>query len=95
MAQEVPDRWSTPYDGKTYPREFVHMYSTAVEIAGGDDKAKANYFPMKLQDNVRRWMMHLPANSIGSWPELYGKFIGAFTGGVHPSKIISDLRRVV
>lgn len=30
------------YDGRKDPREFLRMYNTVVEIAGGDDKAKAN-----------------------------------------------------
>ena len=66
-----------------------------VEIAGGDEKAKANYFPMMLKENVRQWLMHLPANSISSWTELCDKFVGAFKGGYQPPKTISDLRRVV
>src|SRR4051812_44353633 len=40
------------YNMKNDPRESILMYSTAVEIAGGDDKAKANYIPMNLKDNV-------------------------------------------
>src|SRR4051812_46536656 len=40
-------------------------------------------------------MTHLPVNSISSWPELYKKFVCAFTGGVQPPKSVSDLRRVV
>ena len=41
-----------PYDGKNDPHEFICMYSTTVEITGGDDKAKDKYFPMNLRDNV-------------------------------------------
>ena len=83
------------YDGKYDPHEFLRLYNTTVEIAGGDEKAKANYFPMMLKENVRQWLMHLPANSIGSWTELCDKFVGAFKGGYQPPKTISDLRRVV
>lgn len=50
---------------------------------------------MKLEENARQWLMHLPANSISFWTELCDKFVGTFTGGYQPPKTINDLRRVV
>ena len=85
---DVPEK----YDGKSHPSEFLSIYTIAVQAAGGrDDKILANYFPLVLKPNVRSWLMHLPDNSISSWPDLCHQFVGAFTGGHKPRGQESDL----
>ena len=50
---------------------------------------------MMLKDNIRQWLMHLPATSVSSWLELYDKFVGAFKGCYQQPKTIGDLHQVV
>src|SRR3954465_15479857 len=89
---DVPEK----YDGKSHPSEFLSIYTIAVQAAGGrDDKILANYFPLVLKPNVRSWLMHLPDNSISSWPDLCHQLVGAFTGGHKPHGQVSDLHLLV
>src|SRR4051812_6173531 len=89
---DVPEK----YDGKSHPSEFLNIYTIAVQAAGGrDDKILANYFPLVLKPNVKSWLMHLPDNSISSWPDLCHQFVGAFTGGHKPHGQASDLHLLV
>ena len=37
------------YDGKQDPAQWLHLYSTAVSVAGGDTNTKVLYFPMALE----------------------------------------------
>jgi len=41
------------YDGSTNPVEFLHIYTTVIEVAGGDEKVMANYLPTVLKGSVR------------------------------------------
>ena len=34
------------YDGSVNPAEFLQVYTTGIEAAGGDDRVMANFFPM-------------------------------------------------
>lgn len=36
------------YDGSTNPKEWLQIYSTAIEAASGNDYVKANYLPTVL-----------------------------------------------
>ena len=36
------------YDGSTNPEEFLQIYNTMVQAAGGHGKVMANYFPTAL-----------------------------------------------
>ena len=45
------------YDGSVNPSEFLQIYTTIIEAAGGDDRVMANYFPMALKCQVRGWLM--------------------------------------
>src|SRR5512147_1597517 len=37
------------YDGSVNPTEFLQVYTTGIEAAGGDDRVMANFFPMALK----------------------------------------------
>ena len=37
------------YDGKQDPRQWLRIYSTAIEVAGGTNSTKVIYFPMALE----------------------------------------------
>ena len=69
------------YEGTTNPHEFLQVYYTACQAAGGNTKVMANWFPLALQPETRSWLMNLPPNSIRSWDDLCDQFVGAFQGG--------------
>jgi hypothetical protein len=52
-----PDKFKTEhidkYDGSSNPEEFIQIYQTVIETAGGDDRVKANYLPTILSDAIR------------------------------------------
>ena len=37
------------YDGKQDPAQWLQLYSTAINVAGGDTYTKVLYFPMALE----------------------------------------------
>jgi hypothetical protein len=41
------------YDGSSNSKEFIQVYHTIIEAAGGDDWVKANYLPTTLSDTTR------------------------------------------
>jgi hypothetical protein len=52
-----PDKFKTgnidQYDSFSKPEEFIQVYQTVVEAAGGDDRVKANFLPTVLTDAAR------------------------------------------
>nr|CAE76035.1 B1292H11.21 [Oryza sativa Japonica Group] len=48
------------YDGSVNPSEFLQIYTTIIRAAGGDDRVKANYFPMALKGQARGWLITQP-----------------------------------
>jgi len=64
------------YDGKQDPREWLRIYSTAIEVAGGTNSTKAIYFPMALESAPLTWLEGLKCDSIHSWEDLKGPSIG-------------------
>jgi hypothetical protein len=52
------------YDGSSNPEEFIRVYYTIIEAAGGDDRVKANYLPTALAGVARSWLINLPDGSI-------------------------------
>nr|ABA97129.1 retrotransposon protein, putative, unclassified [Oryza sativa Japonica Group] len=52
------------YDGSVNPAEFLQIYTTGIEAAGGDDRVMANFFPMVLKGQARGWLMNLPLASV-------------------------------
>nr|CAE05102.2 OSJNBa0009K15.22 [Oryza sativa Japonica Group] len=68
------------YDGSVNPAEFLQIYTTGIEAAGGDDRVMANFFPMALKGQARGWLMNLPPASVHSWEDLCQQFTMNFQG---------------
>nr|AAP06851.1 putative polyprotein [Oryza sativa Japonica Group]ABF95101.1 retrotransposon protein, putative, unclassified [Oryza sativa Japonica Group] len=66
------------YDGSVNPAEFLQIYTTGIEAAGGDDRVMANFFPMALKGKARGWLMNLPP--VHSWEDLCQQFTMNFQG---------------
>nr|AAV59295.1 putative polyprotein [Oryza sativa Japonica Group] len=78
-----PRFWPTiaeKYDGSVNPAEFLQVYTTGIEAAGGDDRVMANFFPMALKGQARGWLMNLPPASVHSWEDLCQQFTMNFQG---------------
>ena len=71
------------YDGTIDPEEFLQIYTTAIQVAGGGPEVMANYLHVAFRGTVRSWLMNLPPGSIGSWGELYEQFTTNFSGLFH------------
>jgi hypothetical protein len=41
------------YDSSSNPEEFIQVYQTVIEAAGGDDRVKANFLPTSLSGAAR------------------------------------------
>jgi hypothetical protein len=54
------------YDGSSNPEEFIQVYQTVIEAAGGDNWVKANFLPTALTSVARSWLINLPKGSITS-----------------------------
>jgi hypothetical protein len=50
------------YNGKQDPAQWLHLYSTAVSVAGGDTNTKV-YFPMALEPTPLTWLESLTRES--------------------------------
>lgn len=74
---DIPDK----YDRKTNPRDFLQIYYTTVQAAGGDERVMTNWFPLVLKSEARAWLTNLATGSIKSWEDLCDQFVGAFQGG--------------
>nr|CAH66086.1 H0209A05.3 [Oryza sativa] len=68
------------YDGSVNPAEFLQVYTTGIEAAGGDDRVMANFFPMALKGQARGWLMNLPPASVHSWEDLCQQFTMNYQG---------------
>jgi hypothetical protein len=74
------------YDGSSNSEEFIQIYQTVIEAAGGDGRVKANYLPMALAGAARSWLINLPEGSIYTLDQLCVMFIKNFQGTYkHPS----------
>ena len=58
------------YDGSSSLVEFLQLYTTSIQAAGGGDKVMANWFSHALKDSALSWLCNLPEDSIDSWAEL-------------------------
>ena len=70
------------YDGKQDPAQWLHLYSTAVSIAGGNTNTKVHYFPMALEPAPLTWLESLARESIYSWEDLKKAFVDNFQGSL-------------
>ena len=82
------------YDGTNNPIEFLQLYTTSIQAAGGDDKVMANWFSHALKDSALSWLLNLPEDSIDSWEELCQQFVANFKGTYERALIYNDLRAV-
>src|SRR6266508_5448482 len=82
------------YDSTENPDEFLQIYTTMVEAAGGTPKVMANYFPIALTGSTRSWLMNLPVASICSWEDLCDQFVANFQGTLARSGEEDDLYQV-
>jgi hypothetical protein len=64
------------------PRDFLQVYTTAMEIAqGGDPHVMANWVPLALEALASDWLLWLPQSFVSSWEDLCEQFVNAFQGG--------------
>ena len=71
------------YDSKQDPAQWLRLYSTAINVTGGDTYTKVLYFPMALEPAPLTWLESLTPNSIHSWEDLKKVFIDNFQGSLH------------
>ena len=71
------------YDGKQDPRQWLRIYSTAIEVAGGTNSTKVIYFPMALESAPLTWLESLRHDSIHSWEDLKKIIIDNIQGSIH------------
>jgi hypothetical protein len=81
----------TKYDGKKAPQQWLHCYSTTIEVAGGSNITKVVYFPMALDPAPLTWLESLSNNSIDSWERLKKVFINNFQGAITRAGTRHDL----
>ena len=55
------------YEGTIDSEEFLQIYTTAIQAAGGGPQVLGNYFHIALRGTARSWLMNLPPGSVGSW----------------------------
>ena len=79
------------YDGSTNPVEFLQLYTTSIQAAGGDDKVMANWFSHALKGSTLSWLCNLPEKSIDSWAELCTQFVANFKGTYERAHTYNDL----
>jgi hypothetical protein len=66
------------YDDSNNPEEFIQVYQTVIEVAGGDDRVKTNFLHTVLSGAARSWLINLPEESIHSWDQLCAMCIENF-----------------
>jgi hypothetical protein len=54
------------YDGSINPNEFIQVYHTIIEAAGGDNLVKAHYLPTTLYSAAKSWLTNLLEGSINT-----------------------------
>jgi hypothetical protein len=79
-SEKLKVRHIDKYDGSSNPEEFIQIYHTAIEAAGGDDRVNANYLPTALVSATRSWFINLLEGSIYTWDKLCVIFIENFQG---------------
>jgi hypothetical protein len=82
------------YDGFSNP-EFIQVYHTVIEAAGGDNRVKASYLPTTLSDVARSWLINLPKGSIYTWDWLYAMFIRNFQVTYERPSIAETLKTIM
>jgi hypothetical protein len=76
------------------PEEFIQVYHTVIEAAGGDDWVKANHLPTALSGAARSSLINLPGGSIYTWDQLCVMFIGNFQGMYERPSTVETLKTI-
>ena len=71
------------YDGKQDPIQWLHLYSTDIDVLVGDTTTKVLYFPMVLELAPLTWLESLKAESVHSWEDHKKVFVDNFQGSMH------------
>lgn len=82
----------TKYDCKTEPKQWLRVYSQAVDLAGGDDDIKALFLPTALDSLPLSWFDRIPAGIVDTWQELHKLFVDNFAGYSKRPGAHNDLR---
>jgi hypothetical protein len=82
------------YDDSSNLENFIQVYQTVIEAAGGDDRVKTNFLPMALSGVARSWLINLPKGSIHSWDQLCAMFIGSFQGTYERPFTVETLKTI-
>jgi hypothetical protein len=82
------------YDRTINPAEFLHIYSTSILAADGNEAVMANYFPVALTGTARSLLMNLPEGTLHSWSELCRQFMGHFESAYAQSGNEIDLHAI-
>lgn len=57
----------TKYDGKTEPKQWLRVYSQAVDLAGEDNDIKAPFLPTALDPLPLSWFDRIAPGTIDTW----------------------------
>jgi hypothetical protein len=71
------------YDGKQDPVQWFCLYSTAINVVGGDTSTKVLYFPIVLEPTPHSWLESLKPKSIHSWEDFKEVFVDNSQGSLH------------
>ena len=80
------------YDGKTESKQWLCVYSTTCELAGGTNDAEALFFPMALESVPVQWFNKLRKGSIDTWEDLKALFVENFAGVITRLSTRNELR---
>ena len=70
------------YESKQDPVQWLRLYSTAINVAGGDTATKVLYFQMVLEPAPLTWLESVKLESIHSWEDLKKVFIDNIQGSL-------------
>jgi hypothetical protein len=82
------------YDSSSNPEEFIQLYQTVIEAAGGDDRVKAKFLPTALTGVAKSWLINLSEGSVTSWDQLCAMFIENFQGTYECSSTTETLKTI-
>jgi hypothetical protein len=82
------------YDGSVNPVVSLHIYITAMGLAGRNEVIMANYFSIVLTRPARSCLMNLPQYSIPSWEELCCQFLPNFESSYKHPEVEANLHVV-
>lgn len=81
-AQKFKPNNINKYDGRGEPTQWLHWYSTTINLAREDEDVKVIYLPMILKSTLPTWFEQLPRGSIHSRLALSKKIHRKLPGGM-------------